>query len=294
MSSEGYEALLRKTKLRSEASEVLSSIQMRLVDIQAANLPHLMVKAQQYLMQGVLNRYLTIEENWRWIFFNLPVDRKESLSTHGTRVASVHLNSIYLHIQGVLDNFAWLFIHQLDVKLAGTIKRTDVFLYSKKILELLPESPEKDKIKDFSSWYKEVCMKRHPVAHRLPLHIPSQILPSKEAAAKSQELETQYFENINRFAKESKEALVTNPLDLDIHGLNKRNQDVTERINKYEKEQQAIEKEIEKLGTFTPGFMYPEESVIYPIYPTVTEDIKNLDTITNECLSIIKEICSKI
>jgi hypothetical protein len=80
---------------------------------------------------------------------------------------------------------------------------------------------------------------------------------------------------------------------LSIDELNKRNEETTNRINKHRKEKQAIEKATENLGAFIPGFLYPGENVIYPIYPTVTDDLKNLDTVTNLCLAIIKEITTK-
>ncbi len=290
MQPTNYELLMQKVELRSEASEALSAIQNNLLKLPSLQLLNLKNPAELYLNQGVINRYLIIEEDFRWLFLNIPIDREKPLSIKEARKASLHINSIYLHTNGVLDNFAWLFLHQLKPKLLDSINPKKVGLFSQEILSIIPEVDEKNTLINYREWQQQMLKKRHPVAHRLPLYIPPQILLSQEELEKKASLEMQQIQNTDNFAKESIKSTKESQYK-SIEELVQQNKDIDKRIKKLREKQREIDNEINKLGRFQPGFLYPEENILHPIYPTIPQDLKALDAITNACSNILYEAC---
>lgn len=292
MGATDFEQIMEQQKLHTQGYQALNALHKTIPIILATSSYKLNSGAGKYLRQGVLDRYLTVEEDWRWIFFNIPPTRKHPLVARDGREACRHINSLYLHMQGILDNFAWLFLYQCAPQITSSISPTKVYLYSQQVIDLLPEGPEKSVILTLSTWFSEMKLKRHPIAHRLPLHIPAQILLSDKQLQERERLQKKYLEGQRIFFEKSAEDLSIDPQNLDAKAIDKRNRDVTERIEKFENEQNEIEVAMDSLGSFTPGFMYLENESFYPLYPDVAEDIHNLDLITNQCLILISKICA--
>ncbi len=235
---------------------------------------------------------MSLEESGRWIVVNLPANRIQPLTHAEGSLASLHLNSLYLHMVGILDNFAWIFRCQIDSNLSRTIKRNEIGLFSKKIKNIMPDCEFKKEILVYSDWYTNMCEKRHQVAHRLPLYIPLKIHQSEDELSKGINLEKEYQKKQNELLHQ----LFDDPLDvskqLSLEEQSNQFSKSKNRIDEFYRGQSEIQEEIDSLGVFIPCFIYPpKEDVIFPLYPIVTSDIINLDIVSNLCLSMVQRLC---
>ena len=124
-------------------------------------------QAQTYLRYGVGDRLNYIYQDFKYLIENAPIGRKEPLELKECQTANRHLNSMYLHIRGALDNFAWALIWHVNPDEAQTIANTRVGLFYQSFDKYLTGYPElKSIIESAKEWNKEFAQKRDPVAHR--------------------------------------------------------------------------------------------------------------------------------
>jgi hypothetical protein len=120
------------------------------------------------------------------IFNILPPDYKSIPSQDLTREATIFLQCFFINTYGILDNFARILAEEKGASLSVQDKRSASFLSRqgrKKIKKITPKA-----ISSFfadpniQKWTGYLCDFRHALAHRIPLYIPSQMIPEDKEA----------------------------------------------------------------------------------------------------------------
>lgn len=185
-------------------------------------------------------RIIILHENLRQILFLAHPERDATLNSSEQSQLSSHINSIYIHLLGCLDNIAMILYHEFDYSL--NLRDRDISLF--KIYKKMDPRKQKfyESISFLQEWFvRDLKPRRNPVAHRFPLYaIPSVLLPA----------DLPHFEQIQlEYNKAFSEM-------------------------KLEKAQRLLE-DIEKLGKFIPAFTDGIEVDFTPIYPTIPNDVAN-------------------
>ncbi len=140
-------------------------------------------KAHFYLHEGVLIRLGLIRRSFELFFEAFGTIANNDYECETLNVA---LNSIYLHLRGVLDNFAWIIYYELQLT---NLKQRDIDLLGNKFLNSLEcDLNLKKDLEVRKNWLIDLKNKRDPVVHRLPLYIPAKFITSKEDLSNAMEL----------------------------------------------------------------------------------------------------------
>lgn len=134
-------------------------------------------RAREFLQHGFLRRLKTIKNCFDDIFNIYPPERIELLSDDERHILEVSAQAIVIHTFGCLDDLAWIYNEEKNLK----INKLCVSLFNDKFQkqignELLIDFLNNEKIK---SWFENTCKaNRDAIAHRIPIYIPpAQILP---------------------------------------------------------------------------------------------------------------------
>lgn len=215
-------------------------------------------KSKEYLLYGVTKRLRCIWEGYRWIIFKLPVEREEPLSSEELNLSSLHINSIYLHIRGTLDNLAWAIWFKVNHSKAEELetKPTNVGIFNENILEVLNGVELGKILTSKKKWGFELKERRDPAAHRMPLTITGSFLTPAEG---------NIYRDLNQKAVKS-------------------------AINEDYKNSTYYYNEMAKVGKFHPFFHHSLEAGLIPIYPALTDDIKNTIEVCNAVIAFLKRV----
>lgn len=211
-------------------------------------------KAKEHMLYGVSRRLRLLLANIIEIISIASVQRKKPLIEDEQTKLSLHLNSLYLHIRGCLDNLAWCLIY--EYKLLDIDKKEEYEIGQKanifgvKFLEQLSGIAPKivECLKDNLEWNSELKMLRDPVAHRIPIYAVPALLNISDS---------------DKYKKISVEA----------------NAALSE--GKFELCGRLFE-ELNNIGDYEPYFAYSptENNTLKKVYPQVGEDVaKVLDII---------------
>lgn len=163
----------------------------------------------------------------------------------------MHINSLYIHIKGILDNLASILNIQLNLNIKNKnfiVLNNDNFLNSLKANSLEISNLIEN---DYKIWLKEIKIKRDPIAHREPLFIPYTIIINEQENSK--------FNEIN--ARLSNEKNVKN--------------------------MSSILHELQNNLPFKPYFVQYDGSKIYDIEETITRDIKVIKELFIDLMTIL-------
>jgi len=209
--------------------------------------------AKEHLLYGVCRRVQMVQANYERINEIASFDRKEPLKKEERLELNIHLNSLYVHIFGMLDNLAWAFCH--ETKILGELKldesngkvRKRVGLFAHGFGKIIAEqfNDLAQVLNDSSAWFKDLKNLRDPIAHRIPLYAVPAILSETEAP--------QYQDK----HVEAVEAL--NNIDLDKSG--------------------ALFDELGQMGTYVPVFYHQqqEQSSSVNIIIQIEQDLYNFN-----------------
>lgn len=202
-------------------------------------------EARSYLQYGAGRRLLAIWYSYRSITHIAHPERKEPLSESEAHEINKDINLIYMHLRGVLDNYAWVYIFEKEPNLLKTNKgkaRKNVGLFNK---DFAADSSNKAfwlSLNKYAQWANEMSDKRDPVAHRIPLYVvPSVVTPDQ-----AQQYET--------FEKQQNDALK----ELDFNKV------------------AVLTAQQRKLGSFPMVFAHNPYEAPIPIYPTIPQDMAQL------------------
>lgn len=219
--------------------------------------------AKHNLMYGAGRRLRIIQKNYVVVNEITNPERKVPLSDDEQVDLNLHLNSFYMHLNGLMDNLAWAIVLEMNFfdkfDENSPKHRRKVGLFTKAFL-----SETKSKFSELSAileskkdWRKTLKELRDPVAHRIPIYaVPSFLNP----------------EQVEEYKK-------------------KWNTYNDKLLNSDFEEASEILEEITNLGTYAPFFHNVEngQSKIYPVNSQVEYDLDNFFDIASVVVKIIKD-----
>ncbi len=144
--------------------------------------------AKEHLLSGVCRRLFMVQANFQHIKEVALFDGKEPLKKEERVELSIHLNSLYVHVFGILDNLAWALCHEaeilgeleLDESNGEVRKQVGLFMgnFRKNIAKQFNDLGQV--LNDSSAWFTDLKNKRDPIAHRIPLYAVYSILTETE------------------------------------------------------------------------------------------------------------------
>lgn len=212
--------------------------------IEMVNLSYRLRRANAgfYMRYGAGRRLNMMWWAYREIIFTAPPGRMRPLNHQEQQILSREINLIYMNLRGVLDNFAWCVLHEIDHGIAKSLKPKSVNLFCNRILLGDPFVALRDGLVRHRDWYHDVANRRDPVAHRIPLYVP-QANFTPEDAIHYAELEREFFSSARELDCES-------------------------AMSRLEK--------MHEVGKFHPSFVHHPDEPLVPVYPTVPDDIAHL------------------
>jgi hypothetical protein len=164
----------------------LTSLIYELILQAAEVLPSLQTEdGSRHFKYGIMRRLFMIRLNVCEIL--RLVDRPTSYVLQGedSLILGMNLNSLYVHLHGILDNMAWCIAYEsrLFSQLSenDTRSRRNVGLFHTVFLNALKDNPAAIFLKSKLSWHSEMKRLRDPIAHRVPLYAVPGIMTSDEA-----------------------------------------------------------------------------------------------------------------
>ncbi len=135
-------------------------------------------KAKEYLSYGVGRRLRLVTRCIENIFSIFPVERNNLLCWEELFDVEINLHAFLVNIFGLLDNLAWVLIHEKKVK----IDRRKVGLFKEETKENFPSKFRQYLDSDtMEKWHNHYLTNyRDALAHRIPLYIPPQLLSTEQ------------------------------------------------------------------------------------------------------------------
>ena len=132
--------------------------------------------ARRHIREGFARRVYLIQTSRLEIDKIAQPHRRKPLSPYETSNLNVHLNSLYFHVRGALDNLAWALHHEL--RLLGNKGEADretqssCYLFGPKFIKALKSVRPTlaEMLSQKLDWATEFKKLRDPVAHRVPLY----------------------------------------------------------------------------------------------------------------------------
>lgn len=209
--------------------------------------------ARDYATYGVLRRLQMIWASLRSVRSTAPPDRTVPLSLEQTTKLSVELNAIYINFIGAVDNVAWVLREEIGSEQTRRLNPMQVGMDSPRFLADNNFQRLADALSQYREWLHETKTRRNPAAHRIPLSTPPIHLPSADEAQARADIEQELRQCFD-----------------------------TER-------RKVLHERINKIGTFVPVFLHKPNEGIFPIYPTVPQDIANLVKIVRAGFACLPE-----
>jgi len=139
-------------------------------------------KAKEYLSHGVMRRMGIMMRSIENVFTIFPIERIKLLSMEELRDVDINLHAFCINIFGLLDNLAWVLIHEKQP--AAKIDKMSVGLYKEKTQEYLTEEFRRYLNSErMKKWYAEYLTNyRDALSHRIPLYVPPKTLTPEQAS----------------------------------------------------------------------------------------------------------------
>lgn len=141
-------------------------------------------RAKEFVCHGLCRRMSLMARCIEKVFEVLPPDCQDVPDSDVIHDVTVHLQAFVFNTYGCLDNLAYIWVLENDVKEDNgrLIRREWVGLGSKykTVWDSLPKVFT-DYLSEIADWYKDVENFRHALAHRIPLYIPPGYLTDEKA-----------------------------------------------------------------------------------------------------------------
>lgn len=137
-------------------------------------------KAKEYLFHGVMRRLRIIYRCINNIFTIFPIERETLLNRDELDDVMINLYAFFVNISGILDNLAWVFIHEKE--LANTLSQQQVGLFKKETKDKLSNEFHQylDSVQ-VTTWHNKYLKNyRDTLSHRIPLYVPPKTLNSAQ------------------------------------------------------------------------------------------------------------------
>lgn len=196
-------------------------------------------EASHFFRFSVMRRVRMIDSSFKSFQSIVPPNRTVPLSQEQSDRVCRDLNAIYIDLLGLLDNYAWVAVHQLGSAAPKAANPLSIGLFKQTLAADPALKAAADALQPFSDWEKEVKTRRNPAAHRIPLYVPPAGLTPEDVV------------EFERF-----EALISEAL----------------RAQEFEK-LDALREGLRRIGRLIPKFLHDPGEPVIDIYPTVPEDI---------------------
>jgi hypothetical protein len=196
-------------------------------------------RASYFFRFGVMRRTRMLMSSFRGFKSIIMPDRVVPLTTVQGDEVCRDLNSIYINIIGLLDNYAWVIVNQFGSDRSRGANRVSIGLFKPTVGEDSNLKPVSDALSPFIDWARDIKELRDPAAHRMPLYVPPGAFTEEQAAT------------ANRYDQLKFEAL---------------------RAEDFEK-LSDLRSARESIGTFVPIFLHDPKEKMMDIYPTIPQDI---------------------
>ena len=196
-------------------------------------------KAEHLFRYGVMRRLRMIDLSFKSFQSVVPPNRTVPLSQKQSDRVCRDLNAIYIDILGLLDNYAWVMVHQAGSVAIQAARPLAISLFKLPFTGDLALKATADILHVFSAWEKEVKTRRNPAAHRMPLYVPSAALTPADM------IEFERYEDL-----------------------------ISKALHAQEFETMAtLRQKRDRIGSFLPKFLHDPSGPVTDIYPVLPEDI---------------------
>lgn len=196
-------------------------------------------EAEHFLRYGIMRRLRMLNSSFRSFQRLVPPNRTVPLSQSQSDEACADLNAMYINILGLLDNYAWVLVHQLGSPSTKAAGRMAIGLFKPALSRDPGLSTVTSALASFSAWEEEMKSRRNPAAHRMPLYVPRGSFSPEQLAE---------FERVDQMISES------------LHAG---------ELDKIE----PLTAKRDRIGNHLPLFMHDPGETPIEIYPTVPHDI---------------------
>jgi hypothetical protein len=196
-------------------------------------------EASHFLRFGVMRRLRMIDSAFKSFQAVVPPNRTVPLSQEQSDRVCRDLNAIYIDLLGLLDNYAWVVVHQHGSAATKAKNALSIGLFKQAFAVDPSLKAVADALQPFRDWETDVKTRRNPAAHRMPLYVPPAALTPEDVV------------QVERF-----EALISQAL----------------HAQEFEK-MDALRESRRRVGTLVPKFLHDPGEPVIDIYPTVPEDI---------------------
>lgn len=151
-------------------------------------------RGAEYAKHGISRRLETLARTIDHVYELLPPEQENIPDRDNVLDATVSIQAFTMNAFGCLENIAWVWASEKDVKNAdGTpLEPGDVGLGKKALRRSL--TPQfRTYLDGKKDWLENLISFRHALAHRIPLYIPPYVVP-KANVAKYDELEKAKFD----------------------------------------------------------------------------------------------------
>ena len=174
-------------------------------------------RAQEFARHGFCRRLGLMTRCIRKVFELLPPDTLGAPDADESQGATVHLQAFVFNTYGCLDNLAHIWVLERGVKqVDGTSLHVSQVGLGRKNKEVLGSLPKEftDYLSELSEWFDYLEGFRHALAHRIPLYIPSGVVPDEKAeeyadiqARINEAMRRHDFEMVDRLEEEQRDLL---------------------------------------------------------------------------------------
>ncbi|MGA9853263.1 MAG: hypothetical protein WBR15_10065 [Gammaproteobacteria bacterium] len=140
--------------------------------------------AKRYMILGIARRLRVIQQNYLALYEVIENDRKEPLNNSEQINLDLHLNSLYLHIRGVLDNLAWALEFEFVIYPLDLLQKTPqkIGLFNGGFISRIGKRyvALSQVLKNYQQWHEGMKTIRDPAAHRIPNYVAPSVLTPEE------------------------------------------------------------------------------------------------------------------
>lgn len=142
-------------------------------------------KAKEYATHGFLRRIKTLKRCIHNIYTICPPEIGTKPTSDELSDLAINLQSFVFNIYGCLDNIAWIWVSEKDVRDDKGVPIKKEYIGLRKENKLVRNSFSQEfrtYLDTLTLWFNYLEKFRHSLAHRIPLYVPPYVVSHKEAA----------------------------------------------------------------------------------------------------------------
>lgn len=211
--------------------------------------------AEHFLRFGVMRRLRMLMSSFRSFQSIIMPDRTVPLTQEQSDDVCRDLNAVYINILGLLDNYAWVMVHNAGSATTRTARAMSIGLFKPIIAADPVLKSVAQALSPYTAWEAEVKTRRNPAAHRMPLYVPPASYTPEDVA------EYERYEHLISTALRAQEFDKLS----DLRAASRR------------------------IGTFVPVFLHDPGEKVMELYPTLPQDIGQMVKVGRVVQNFLRE-----